>query len=65
MSFPAEYPGRCDYCDERIHVGEMIHRTADRYYRHDICPDLIEKRAPICDRCFIEKPCACDDEAAS
>jgi len=67
MSFPARYRSRCDNCGERVEIGELI--RFDELFGtriiHDVCPDPTEHRAPICDRCFTEKPCACDDEDAS
>lgn len=65
MSFPATFPGTCGDCGERIHEGDEIVLVENRGYVHDRCPDPTERRAPVCERCFTEKPCGCDDEVTS
>jgi hypothetical protein len=38
--FTARFPGTCDACGERIHVGEQIRSTGERTYEHVFCPEF-------------------------
>jgi len=41
MSFPAQYRGECDICDEPINVGDLITKNEVGCYVHDACPHPI------------------------
>lgn len=69
--FEARYYGTCADCGQKIEPGDEI--TVDRdpgtvrnTWRHVACPAgheaPLEHRAPVCDECWLEKPCACEEE---
>jgi len=59
MSFTAQYRGHCDNCDNPIEIGDLAFYDQNNELLHVRCP--IEIRVVICDRCFLTKPCGCDD----
>jgi hypothetical protein len=70
VSFPAKYRGKCTSCLEPIEVGQDVHFVGgDGYGRggqlqHVECEEALvvpEHRAPVCEHCWLEKPCECDD----
>lgn len=64
MSFTANYPGECGAGDE-IEPGDLIESYQGEYW-HAECARIdaeIPPKTVVCQGCFIEKPCACDDEA--
>lgn len=66
MSFAARYEGACGAGD-RIRPGEMIESYGGEFW-HSACADVDREpmpRRPVCQGCFIEKPCECDDRANS
>lgn len=58
--FPAQYPGTCCECGERFEPGTLI-RYCDEHNKiiHGRCPE--ERVVPVCPKCFLTKPCECDD----
>lgn len=62
MSIPAKHPGRCPACEERIHEGDEITRAEDGEWLHADCPEPVEEKpVVVCDRCWLTKPCGCED----
>jgi hypothetical protein len=69
-TFQARYRGRCDFGDE-IHPGDEVLYDEDRIVHRECLMervrDQIRTRFPapavVCQGCFIEKPCECDDRA--
>lgn len=63
MALPAAYPGRCEACTEPIHVGQSIERDDESgEWVHADCPPAPTPRPrPICDRCWLEMPCGCEE----
>ena len=58
MAFAARYRGNCEDCEHSIEVGDQVFYVGD-VLQHFVCP--IDRPAVICDRCFLTKPCGCDD----
>lgn len=56
MAFLAKYRGECADCGQSIEVGNEVFYAGDLV--HVTCPI---DRVVICDRCFLTKPCGCDD----
>lgn len=69
MSFEAKYEGRCPECLERIHMGDLVQfGPEDSFSRrrpvvHVDCEAAapVERVEVVCDKCFLIKPCGCDD----
>lgn len=59
-AFEAKYSGWCAQCDERIEAGSLA-RYIDDELSHDDCDALIPKPAVVCQTCWLEKPCPCED----
>jgi hypothetical protein len=63
--FTAQYPGVCDDCQEDIDPGDRIGHTSSGGYIHAGCADRpsgrVERPVEVCSKCFIGKPCACED----
>lgn len=58
----AQFSGRCVACDERIHEGDEITRSPDGMWVHAACPEVVEEKPrPVCDQCWLTKPCGCED----
>jgi hypothetical protein len=64
----AQFPGRCEACEERIHEGDEMTfrpnspRSANGTWVHLHCPEPVEEKpAVVCDRCWLTKPCGCED----
>ena len=60
MTFPARFPGRCNGCDERIHVDDPVRMTDDGVI-HDDCaaiPTADPLAAPyaVCTTCWLTHP---------
>lgn len=70
MPFQARFEGRCDDCREPITVGEWIAHKPNGTYAHEVCPETPEDLSRldlqpgevVCARCFIVKPCGCEDD---
>lgn len=70
MSFTARFWGTCPHCLEAIKPGDAVHYEPDPMgfmdgdrVVHDDCNDTqMEDEAEVCTRCFLERPCPCDDE---
>lgn len=59
-SFLAEWPATCNYCHVTIQVGERARYNPDGlivHHRHLRQEQAVE----VCDRCWLTKPCECDD----
>lgn len=63
-TFAAKYHGRCSACHERIEPGQDVRFTDDSDLIHADCDDLPDERppGPLCDSCWLTKPCGCDDQ---
>jgi len=63
MSFEAKYGGWCADCDDRIQVGETITYTEDDGAVHMHCGGLNEpaRIAEVCGKCWLTKPCDCEE----
>ncbi len=67
MSFTARFPGRCPDCGEAIAPGDVVEyddRIPARVVHvdcDDTAPAPSERPVAVCDRCWLTKPCACDD----
>jgi hypothetical protein len=61
--FPARFDGWCVSCDEPFRAGEIIRASVEGGYEHRSC-QFHETRvdAPVCETCFLEKPCPCEDD---
>lgn len=59
----AQHPGVCADCDEHFDVGTRLRSTADGW-AHEVCPDVddLTPTGPVCDRCWLTRPCEHDDE---
>lgn len=63
QAFPAKYSGRCPGCSLSISPGDMIRLDEDRVALHADCSPAPATRAPvICPRCYLSRPCGCDDD---
>ena len=59
MAFPARYPGVCEECGTRIHLGDLITGTEDGDgWVHASCDDICD--AP--ETCFLTT-CDCERSA--
>jgi hypothetical protein len=54
----AQFDSICPSCGGRIRAGDTIVNDIDGW-QHDECPQ--PKAREVCDKCWLEKPCACDD----
>ena len=63
MSFEAKFTGRCSDCGERIQVGDQV-TYADDELVHLECdgPDAPARIAEVCGKCWLTKPCECEEE---
>ena len=63
----AKYGGICPGCGKKIYPGHQEITPSPAHYgcwTHIECADystIERKPAPVCPKCFIEKPCECDD----
>lgn len=58
----ADWQWVCLACDEPINFGDRITRDDSGEWVHDTCPTLLPERPrPICDRCWLEQPCGCEE----
>lgn len=66
MAIAARFYGTCGECDGTIKPGDLIITDpldgASATWIHERCPESLEHRREVCPTCFIEKPCACDDD---
>jgi hypothetical protein len=68
-TFEAKYKGTCSDCHEPIEVGdqvvyvndELVHVDCEGSALADVLNMRPRKKAAVCERCFMEKPCGCDD----
>ena len=67
MTVSARYDsGSCQECDRPIRKGEDIDRDDEGVWVHSGCRRLDEteperyRPRPICDSCWLEKPCGCE-----
>lgn len=57
----ARFTSPCPECGELIEEGTEIIRQASGDWVHRTCPDgPIDDPRPICDKCFLVKPCFCE-----
>jgi hypothetical protein len=71
--FEAKYGGKCANCGEDIRPGDSVRYLDGElvHVGHGVSRDTASrigaraKRAVVCTDCFLEKPCACDDEGNS
>jgi hypothetical protein len=56
----AQFSSWCMYCDEKIHTGEMIVNVSGDWV-HQHCERKPAEKLVICQRCWLAKPCNCDD----
>lgn len=63
MSFEAQYAGTCGVCDDRIHVGDLITYALDDVLTHVDCEAhaQAERKTEICTKCWLTKPCDCEE----
>jgi hypothetical protein len=63
MSFEARYPGRCAACEERIIPGEHVRYSEEDEIIHNRCEEsnASERPVDVCTRCWLTKPCDCDE----
>jgi hypothetical protein len=65
MARIAEHRSTCPECDDMIVPGDPIITTVDLQWAHEKCEPSSFELPPsgeICDRCWMVKPCGCDDE---
>jgi hypothetical protein len=66
VSFLAQYDGTCKRCGGRFSAGALIRAGVAGGYEHVDCPDdpsvSLRPSEEVCSRCFLVKPCECDDE---
>ena len=58
--FIAKYKGECVACDKPIRVGDPCIYAADVPVHIDCDSIAPERRAEVCNSCWLEKPCDCD-----
>jgi len=60
--FEARFQGACPACYERIKVGQQVRYDHDDLI-HDDCTEVapVERPVVVCDRCWLVKPCGCED----
>lgn len=66
MTFEARYQGKCADCGESIEVGDEVQFTLTDDLIHADCVDDLRvggvAERETCGKCWMIKPCACDDE---
>lgn len=63
MTFEAKYRGECAGCGHPIEVGQMIFEYRGEYahVECDVAAAYRRRPADVCQECFLEKPCGCED----
>lgn len=63
-TFTARYGGKCGGCGHRIVPGQEVVYVDDLLTHAEHEGDALQLAKPaatVCMKCFIEKPCGCDD----
>jgi hypothetical protein len=61
MAFQAKYIGHCAAdCGNPIQVGDLVTYEDDQIV-HEGCLPKTERPRELCPRCFMEKPCFCEE----
>lgn len=60
MSFEAKYPGWCGACGERINKDDWAKYVEDSLVHADCEDAQPERKAEVCDTCWLTKPCDCE-----
>jgi hypothetical protein len=61
MSFKAKYRGICADCGSTIHEGDEITYDEHDEVVHVRCIEEPEPVREVCQSCWLEKPCPCED----
>jgi len=61
-TFEAKYYGHCaGECGNPINPSDLIYYGEGDVLMHAGCTERVERPEVICERCFLVKPCGCDD----